>query len=106
MVGELSSALPQAGGYYAWVRRALGPFWGFQEAWLSLVASVLDMAMYPTLCVVCLSRLVPALAHPAVGFALIAACTLVNLRGARSVGRSSLLLGLLMVAPFAVLVAL
>src|ERR1051326_5010653 len=35
LVGELSAALPEEGGYYAWVRRALGPFWGFQEAWLS-----------------------------------------------------------------------
>ena len=39
MIGELSSALPYEGGYYAWVRRAMGNFWGFQEAWLSLVAS-------------------------------------------------------------------
>ena len=38
MIGELSSALPFEGGYYAWVRRAMGNFWGFQEAWLSLVA--------------------------------------------------------------------
>src|SRR5207248_618589 len=51
MIGELSSALPAEGGFYAWVRRGLGPFWGFQEAWLSLVASIFDMAIYPTLCV-------------------------------------------------------
>ena len=44
-----SSALPHEGGYYAWVRRAMGNFWGFQEAWLSLVASIFDMAIYPTL---------------------------------------------------------
>ena len=64
MVGELSAALPEEGGYYAWVRRALGPFWGFQEAWLSLVASIFDMAIYPTL-FVALSRaaLAAALAH-------------------------------------------
>ena len=31
MIGELSSALPFEGGYYAWVRRAMGNFWGFQE---------------------------------------------------------------------------
>ena len=49
MIGELSSALPFEGGYYAWVRRAMGNFWGFQEAWLSLVASIFDMAIYPTL---------------------------------------------------------
>ena len=27
MIGELSSALPFEGGYYAWVRRAMGNFW-------------------------------------------------------------------------------
>ena len=62
MVGELASALPEEGGYYAWVRRAMGPFWGYQEAWLSLAASVFDMAIYPTLFVLYLGRLVPALA--------------------------------------------
>jgi len=49
MIGELASALPAEGGYYVWVRHAMGNFWGFQEAWLSLVASIFDMAIYPTL---------------------------------------------------------
>ncbi|HET7826768.1 MAG TPA: amino acid permease, partial [Anaeromyxobacter sp.] len=30
LVGELGSALPRNGGYYEWVRRGLGPFWGLQ----------------------------------------------------------------------------
>ncbi|MGB7133749.1 MAG: amino acid permease, partial [Acidobacteriaceae bacterium] len=60
MIGELASALPEEGGFYVWVRRALGPFWGYQEAWLSLAASVFDMAIYPTLFVLYLSRLFPA----------------------------------------------
>ncbi len=59
MIGELSGALPYEGGYYAWVRRAMGNFWGFQEAWLSLVASIFDMAIYPTLFVLYLDRLFP-----------------------------------------------
>ena len=59
MIGELSSALPAEGGFYAWVRRAMGDFWGFQEAWLSLVASIFDMAIYPTLFVLYLTRLFP-----------------------------------------------
>jgi amino acid transporter len=59
MIGELSSAIPAEGGYYAWVRRAMGNMWGFQEAWLSLVASIFDMAIYPTLFVAYLTRLVP-----------------------------------------------
>jgi amino acid transporter len=108
MVGELSGALPEEGGYYAWVRRALGPFWGFQEAWLSLTASVFDMAIYPTLFTLYLGRLVPELASgwPAVasGMAMIALCAVWNLRGARAVGVASLLMTVALLAPFAALV--
>ena len=61
MVSELASALPDEGGYYVWVTRAMGRFWGFQEAWLSLVGSVFDMALYPTLFVAYLGHFAPAL---------------------------------------------
>ena len=109
MVGELASALPEEGGYYAWVRRALGPFWGFQEAWLSLVASVFDMAIYPTLFTLYLGRLFPALADGhrslVLGAAMIAVCALWNLRGARSVGWGALAMTVGLLAPFAVLSA-
>ena len=30
MIGELASAMPAEGGFYVWVRRAFGPFWGYQ----------------------------------------------------------------------------
>jgi amino acid transporter len=33
VVGELQAAMPAEGGYYAWVKQALGPFWGFQDGW-------------------------------------------------------------------------
>src|ERR1700739_4637705 len=36
MVGELASSIPDEGGFYVWVRRARGRFWGFQEGSLSL----------------------------------------------------------------------
>ncbi len=107
MVGELASAIPEEGGFYVWVRRALGPFAGFMEAWLSLVASVFDMAIYPTLFVLYLSRLWPSLqggaAATALGAGMIALCTLWNLRGARAVGGGSLVMTVLLLAPFAVL---
>src|SRR5258708_7726561 len=104
MVGERASALPEEGGYYAWVRRALGPFWGFQEAWLSLVASVFDMAIYPTLFTLYLGRVVPSVSSGpgalATGALIIGACTAWNLRGAATVGEGSVALGLAVLAPF------
>ena len=108
-VGELSAALPEEGGYYAWVRRALGPFWGFQEAWLSLAASFFDMAIYPTLFVLYLGQIFPAVGKGApalaVELAMIALCAYWNVRGSRAVGRGSLWLGIAMLAPFGLLTA-
>jgi amino acid transporter len=105
MVGELAAAVPEEGGYYVWVRRALGPFWGFQEAWLSLAASVFDMAIYPTLFVLYGARLWPPLGAAPVtsGVLMIAACAAANLAGARAVGRGSVALTALLLAPFVVL---
>ena len=107
MVSELASSVPEEGGYYVWVRRALGRFWGFQEAWLSLTGSIFDMAIYPTLFVSYLGRFAPALtAGPrgiAIGLALIAVCAAWTLLGAGTVGGSSVLMGVLLLSPFAVL---
>jgi amino acid transporter len=107
MVGELATAIPEGGGYYAWTRRAFGPAWGFIDAWLSLCASFFDMALYPLLFVFYLRTAFPA-AGPAkyvIGVALIAVCTIWNLRGARSVGNLSLVLGVVLLVPFVVLTA-
>ena len=108
MIGELASALPEEGGFYVWVRRALGPFWGFQEAWLSLSASIFDMAIYPTLFTLYLHRLAPALTAGPRALAwellLIIGCCAWNLLGAPSVGRGSLWMLLLLLSPFVVLV--
>jgi amino acid transporter len=109
MVGELASALPEEGGYYCWVRRALGRFWGFQEAWLSMAASVFDMAIYPVIFVTYLGRLEPAWTAGSRGtwwaLAVVVLCAGWNLRGARAVGEGSVGLFCLLLSPFVVLTA-
>ncbi len=108
MVSELSSALPEEGGFYAWVKRAMGPFWGYQEAWLSLAGSFFEMAIYPTLFVYYLGRLAPSMTSGhwkvILGLGMIAACTIWNICGARAVGQGSLLLSITLLVPFAVLI--
>lgn len=110
MIGELSSALPHEGGYYAWVRRAMGNFWGFQEAWLSLVASVFDMAIYPTLFVAYLTRMFPWFAEGhrgvMVGLAVVIVCALLNIAGVKVVSTTSLWLFFALSAPFALIAVL
>ena len=110
MIGELSSALPAEGGYYAWVRRGLGNFWGFQEAWLSLVASIFDMAIYPTLFVAYLTQVAPWFREGhrgvMVGLFVVVACAALNIAGIRVVGITSLWLFFLLSMPFALIVLL
>jgi amino acid transporter len=108
MIGELSSALPYEGGYYAWVRRAMGNFWGFQEAWLSLVASIFDMAIYPTLFVAYLTRMFPWFQEANrgwwVAFAVVVACAALNIAGVKVVSLTSLWLFFALSAPFVAIV--
>ena len=110
MIGELSSALPREGGYYAWVRRGLGNFWGFQEAWLSLAASVFDMAIYPTLFVFYLAQVAPWFGignhYLYAGLFVVAACAGLNVAGIRVVALTSMWLFFLLSAPFALVVVL
>src|SRR5260370_24119614 len=107
MIGELSSALPAEGGYYAWVRRGLGNFWGFQEAWLSLAASIFDMAIYPTLFAIYLKQMSPwvGVGHDGIyaGLFVVARCAGLNLPWIRAVGLTSLWLFVLLSAPFALI---
>jgi amino acid transporter len=110
MIGELSSALPEEGGYYAWVRRGLGNFWGFQEAWMSLAASIFDMAIYPTLFVFYLKQMSPWFGvgnHGVLaGLFVVVTCAALNLAGIRVVGITSLWLFFLLSVPFALIVVL
>jgi amino acid transporter len=110
MIGELASAIPAEGGFYVWVRRALGPFWGYQEGWLSLSASIFDMALYPTIFVLYLGKFSPALTAGWYGYAwslaVVALSIAWNLRGAPAVGEGAIGLFALLLAPFAIFVVL
>ncbi|MGA8183053.1 MAG: APC family permease, partial [Terriglobia bacterium] len=108
MVGELSSSLPAEGGFYAWVRAGIGDFWGFQEVWLSFASSIFDMAIYPTLFIAYLQRLVPWVGEEhhglMIGLAMIVVCTALNLAGIHAVGITSFWLFLVIAGPFALIV--
>jgi len=110
MIGELASAIPAEGGFYIWVRRALGSFWGYQESWLSLSASIFDMAIYPAIFVLYLGKFNPALTDGWRGYgwslAVVVLCCAWNLRGAPAVGEDAVWMFVLLLAPFVVFVVL
>jgi amino acid transporter len=110
MIGELTSAIPADGGFYVWVRRAMGPFWGYQESWLSLSASVFDMAIYPAFAVSYLARFDPAWTKDWRGYGwslvIVVLCCAWNLRGAPAVGEGSIWLSLALIGPFFAMVGI
>jgi amino acid transporter len=85
-------------------------FGDFQEAWLSLAASIFDMAIYPTLFVFYLKQMAPwfGVGNHGVLASLfvVITCAALNLAGIRVVGITSLWLFFLLSAPFAVIVLL
>jgi amino acid transporter len=110
MIGELASAIPDEGGFYIWVRRAMGPFWGYQESWLSLSASIFDMALYPSIFVLYLGKFSPDLVAGwrayAWSLAVVAGCSLWNLLGAPRVGKDSVWMSAVLLLPFAIFIGL
>ena len=105
LIGELASMLPAEGGYYVWVKRAFGPFWGFWNGWLSWTYSLVDMAIYPVLFLQYLHYFFPALTRLdgwLLCLAFIWIATWLNLRGTRTVGLASGWFVLMVLAPFAV----
>ena len=110
MVSELATAIPEEGGFYVWVRRGMGRFWGFQETWLTLAGSVFEMALYPNLCIDYIGHFMPGLVagHRGLifGFAMIALCTAWNVLGVRSVGEGSVWMNVALLTPFVALTIL
>ncbi len=108
MAGELTALMPLEGGFYFWVKRALGPFAGFAEAYLTILYTAVDMAIYPVLFAAYLSFIVPVgpLGQVAIGIGVVWLSGLLNIAGVRPVGEASIALAIILVAPFVAMVAL
>jgi amino acid transporter len=106
MAAELTALMPVEGGFYYWVKEALGPFAGFVEAYLTLLYTATDMALYPVLIAAYLAFVMPlgATAQIAVGVALVWLSGALNIFGARPVGNTSIVLMAAITVPFAALV--
>jgi amino acid transporter len=106
-MAELAGAMPDEGGYVTWVRRAFGPFWGFQVGWWSWIDSFVDVAVYPALFVEYLKFWYPTmtpLERWTLAVAFIAVLTALNVVGVRPTGRAAVALSILALLPIALLV--
>jgi amino acid transporter len=102
---ELNSMMPIEGGYYKWVKYALGQRWGFYEGWWTWLYTFIDLAIYPGLFVLYASYFFPSIGSIRIPLCLciIWASAGLNILGIVPVGRTSLLLGAVVLAPFIIL---
>ena len=105
---ELGSAIPEEGGYYVWVKRALGEYWGFQCGWWSWLTTFVDSALYIALVTDYLQSwldLDPTVAW-LMGVAVIAVLAYLNIRGLNVIAVSSIVMVVIILTPFVVLTIL
>src|ERR1700761_1666171 len=102
---ELNSMMPVTGGYYKWVKYALGTRWGFYEGWWTWLYTFVDLAIYPVLFVQYASFFFPGLEAYKIPICLVIiwSSAWLNILGIVPVGKVSLFLSAAVLAPFIVL---
>ena len=102
---ELNSMMPVTGGYYKWVRAALGARWGFYEGLWTWFYTFVDLAIYPVLLVTYTAFLFPGIEVYKIPLCLLIIwlSAALNIVGIVPVGKVSFVLSALVIAPFIIL---
>jgi len=105
MVLELNSMMPVTGGYYQWVKRALGQRWAFYEGWWTWLYTFVDLAIYPVWFVTYASFLFPSIEHyrTPICLGIVWLGAILNILGIVRVGKTSMILGTLVIVPFLIM---
>ena len=105
VVLELNGMMPVSGGYYQWVKRALGLRMALYEGWWTWLYTFVDLAIYPVLFVEYLAFFFPE-AHTyklPICLCIIWGSAALNIRGIVPVGKTSMLLGAIVLTPFLIM---
>lgn len=105
---ELGSALPDEGGYYVWVKRAFGEFWGYQVGWWRTISCYVDSAVYVVLAVAYVETFLdmPGWAAYLMKAGIILFFTWINYRGIEEMSKITSALMIFVLATLAVFVVL
>jgi amino acid transporter len=89
IASELGSAIPEEGGYYKWVQRAFGEFWGFQVGWWRTISCYIDSTLYIVLSVSYINAFIPLteMQNFMVRLAIVLFFVIINLLGLKEVSR-------------------
>ncbi|HVW16442.1 MAG TPA: APC family permease [Mucilaginibacter sp.] len=105
---ELNSMMPVEGGYYKWVKHALGTRWGFFEGWWTWLYTFCDLAIYPVYIVTYATFFFPGIETYKIEICLVIIWVSagLNILGINPVGRISLLLSVVVLLPLLALLIL
>jgi amino acid transporter len=108
VASELGSAIPEEGGYYKWIQRGLGNFWGFQAGWWRTLSIYVDSTVYIVFAVAYLDTFftMSPLTNYLVKAGCIALFTYINIRGVHDVGRFSTIFSLIVFVVFTLIAIL
>ncbi|OKS88527.1 APC family permease [Mucilaginibacter polytrichastri] len=104
-VAELNSMMPVEGGYYQWVKNALGMRFGFYEGWWTWLYTFIDLAIYPVMFIQYATFFFPWMVTYQIPVCLVFIwlSALINIWGIVQVGRASMILSVAVLGPFVVL---
>ena len=87
---ELGSMVPEAGGLYRWIRRGMGEYWSFQAGWWWTLSLYVDSAVYVALALDYMQTKwgFGSAERAAIGVAIVAVFTFINIRGLELTGWS------------------
>jgi len=102
---ELNSMMPVEGGYYKWVKYALGTRWGFFEGWWTWLYTFIDLAIYPVMIVTYAKFFFPEIETYKIPICLVIIWSSagLNILGIRPVGKFSLILSIVVLIPLLLL---
>jgi len=104
MTSELSTMMPENGGYIVWVTRGCGTFVGWLNAWNGLLSNLFDNALYPVLAMDYYLRLHPGSLSQTMAMyvkrGVVVFGGVVNIFKVRHLGNLSAILALLVISPF------
>ena len=102
---ELSSAIPDEGGFYPWIERGLGRRWAFLSGWWLSLSGLVDTALYVVLAVGYANSWLgqPPLVRWLMAVAVIAIFAGLNVRSLRGMALSSAAFAVTILVPCALL---
>ena len=102
---ELNGMMPVTGGYYQWVKHALGKRWGFYEGWWTWLYTFADLAIYPVLFIQYAAFFFPGIETYKIPVCLVIvwSSAALNIWGIVPVGRVALALSVVVLLPFIIL---